>query len=331
MRVTTEPVCGEAGVTGRHRREWPEVGFTVSAPVPQPTTSGELLAEVGELTLCYETFGSPDGEPLLLVMGLGSQMLLWDDDLCELLAGRGFHVIRFDNRDVGRSSVLRHARVPKQWQLLVRDPRAAAYSLDEMAADAVGLLDHLQLDAVHLVGASMGGMIAQLMAINHPTRVRSLVSIMSTTGNRRVGWPHPRVAMRLLRRAQRDRAGYIEDHLATYRLIGSRGFDFDEEHGRRRAGRCFDRGIHPAGAARQMAAIVTAPDRTALLRGLSVPTTVIHGDADPLVHISGGRATAAAIPDARLITLPGMGHDLPRQLWPEIVDAIAANAARAAT
>ncbi|HZE05816.1 MAG TPA: alpha/beta hydrolase [Solirubrobacteraceae bacterium] len=303
----------------------------MSAPVPHSTASGELLAEAGDITLCYETFGSPDGEPLLLVMGLASQMLLWDDDFCELLAGRGFHVIRFDNRDVGRSTVLNDAGVPKQWQLLVRDSRAAAYSLDEMAADAVGLLDHLELESVHVVGASMGGMIAQLMAINHPARVRSLVSIMSTTGNRRVGWPHPRVAMRMLRRPQRDRAGYIEDHLATYRLIGSRGFEFEEEHRRQRAGRCFDRGVHAAGGARQMAAIVTAPDRTERLRRLQVPTTVIHGDADPLVHVSGGRATAAAIPGAKFITLPGMGHDLPRGLWPEIVEAIVANAGLAAT
>ncbi len=293
------------------------------------TASGELQAAVGELRLCYETFGSPDGEPLLLVMGLSSQMLLWDDDFCELLADRGFWVVRFDNRDVGRSTVLHDAPVPRQWQLLVRDTRAAAYSLNEMAADAVGLLDHLGIDGAHIVGASMGGMIAQLMAIDHPDRVRSLVSIMSTTGNSRVGRPHPRIALRLIRRVARDRAGYIEDHLETYRLIGSQAYAFEEDRKRERAGRCFDRGIHPAGSARQLAAIVTARDRTARLRQLDVPTTVIHGDADPLVHLSGGRATAAAIPDARLLILPGMGHDLPRELWAQIIDAIAANAARA--
>ncbi len=301
----------------------------MSIPDLDSTASGELTATVGELTLCYETFGSPAGDPLLLVMGLSSQMLLWDDDFCELLADRGFWVVRFDNRDVGRSTVLRDAPVPKRWQLLVRDARGAAYSLNEMAADAVGLLDHLGIDRAHVVGASMGGMIAQLMAIDQPDRVRSLVSIMSTTGNSRVGRPHPRIAMRLLRRVPRDRAGYIEDHLETYRQIGSQAFDFEEDRKRERAGRCFDRGIHPAGSARQLAAIVTARDRTAGLREVGVPTTVIHGDADPLVQLSGGRATAEAIPDARLLILPGMGHDLPRELWPQIIDAIAATAAQA--
>jgi len=259
-------------------------------------------------------------------MGLASQMILWDEEFCELLAARGFWVIRFDNRDVGRSTILREARVPKRWQLVTRDRGGAAYSLDEMAADAVGLLDHLGVRAAHVVGASMGGMIAQLVALNHPERILSLISIMSTTGNRRVGRPSPRLALRLLRSAPRDREGYIEDHVATYRAIGSTGVAFEEGQKRERAGRCFDRGIHPAGSARQMAAIVTSPDRTQSLRRVRVPTTVIHGDGDRLVDISGGRATAKAIPDAKLVVLPGMGHDLPRELWPQIIDAIVHNA-----
>jgi pimeloyl-ACP methyl ester carboxylesterase len=282
---------------------------------------------VGALKLCYETFGAREARPLLLVMGLASQMVLWDDAFCELLAAQGFRVVRFDNRDVGRSTILREAPIPTRWQLLMRDPRAAAYSLDEMAADAVRLLDHLGIGAAHVVGASMGGMIAQLIAIDHPDRVLSLVSIMSTTGNRRVGRPHPRMALRMLRAARRDREGYIEDHLETYRQIGSAAFDFEEEHKRARAGRCFDRGIHPAGSARQLGAIVAAPDRTRSLGRVRAPTTVIHGDADPLVGVSGGRATARAIPGAKLLILPGMGHDLPRELWPQIIDAIVHNAA----
>ncbi len=302
----------------------------IAAPDLTPTASGERTARVGELKLCYETFGAPAAPPLLLVMGLSSQMILWDEDFCELLASQGFWVIRFDNRDVGRSTILREAPVPKRWQLLTRDPRGAAYSLDDMCADAIGLLDHLEIGAAHVVGISMGGMIAQLMAITNPDRVLSLVSIMSTTGNRRVGHPSPRMARHLLRRVPRDRAGYIADHLETYRAIGSKGFDFQEEHKRERAGRCFDRGIHPAGSARQMAAIMTAPDRTPRLGQIGVPTTVIHGDADPLVHVSGGRATAEAIPGARLLTLAGMGHDLPRELWPQIIDAIVQNASLAA-
>ncbi len=287
------------------------------------------MAAVGDVQLCYETFGSPDAPALLLIMGLSAQMILWDEEFCQRLAAEGFWVTRFDNRDVGRSTILRESGVPKQWQLLVRDPRSAAYSLDAMAADAVGLLDHLSVEAAHVVGVSMGGMIAQLLAIDHPERVLSLVSIMSSTGHRRVGQPLPRVALRMLRRAPRDRDGYIESHLDTYRGIGSKTIEFDEERRRRRAGRCFDRGIHPSGSARQMAAIVTAPDRTARLGAVGVPTTVIHGDSDPLVNVSGGRATAEAIPDARLVIVPGMGHDLPPALWPRVIGAITENAARA--
>jgi pimeloyl-ACP methyl ester carboxylesterase len=295
----------------------------------ESTASGERIARVGKLKLCYETFGSRGDPPLLLVMGLASQMLLWDEDFCERLAAEGFYVIRFDNRDVGRSTILRAAPVPKRWQLLIRDPRGAAYSLEDMADDAVGLLDGLEIGRAHIVGISMGGMIAQLVALRHPERVLSLVSIMSSTGERRVGRPRPRVGLRVFRKVPRDRAGYIEDHVQSYRIIGSKDFDFEEDRKRERAARLFDRGIHPAGSARQMAAVVTAGDRTPLLRRLRVPTTVIHGDADPLVDVSGGRATAEAIPDATLVVIPGMGHDLPRQLWPQIIGAIVENAARA--
>lgn len=199
-----------------------------------------------------------------------------------------------------------------------------------MAGDAVGLLDDLGIDRAHVVGASMGGMIAQLIAIHHPDRVLSLVSMMSSTGNRRVGRPDPRVALRMLRPAGRTPEAYVEDHLETYRLIGSRGFGFEEAHKRERAGRMFDRGTHPAGSARQMAAVVTAKDRTAQLRQIRVPTTIIHGDHDRLVNVFGGRATAAAIPDAEPVILPRMGHDLPRELWPQIIEAITRTAARAA-
>jgi pimeloyl-ACP methyl ester carboxylesterase len=296
-------------------------------PQLQSTASGELTATVGDLELCYETFGSPDAPPILLVMGLNSQMLLWDEGFCEQLAARGFWVIRFDNRDIGRSTQMRDAVVPTRWQLLTRNANGAAYTLDEMARDAIGLLDHLQLSAAHIVGVSMGGMIAQLMVINHPERVLSLVSIMSTTGNRRVGRPQPSVARRLLRRGKNERQAYIDDHVETYRIIGSSAFDPDEERKRDRAARMFERGIYPAGAARQLAAIITATDRTRALGAVKVPTTVIHGDADPLVNSSGGRATAAAIPGARLLILPGMGHDMPRELWPQIIDAIADNTA----
>jgi pimeloyl-ACP methyl ester carboxylesterase len=297
----------------------------LTTPDLESTASGELTAKVGELELCYETFGSASSPPVLLIMGLASQMLLWDDQFCEQLASRGFHVIRFDNRDVGRSSHLRGAVIPTRWQLLRGSARGAAYALDDMAADSVGLLDHVKAGAAHIVGASMGGMIAQLIAINHPDRVLSLVSIMSTTGNPKVGRPQPRMMMRLMRKGRHEREAYIADHVETYRAIGSKIYDFEEDYKRERAARLFERGVYPAGSARQLAAVTSAADRTEALGTIHVPTTVIHGDADPLVDVSGGRATAEAIPGARLVIFPGMGHDLPRALWPEIIDAIVEN------
>ncbi|MGZ4258731.1 MAG: alpha/beta fold hydrolase [Solirubrobacteraceae bacterium] len=290
------------------------------------TSSGEQFARVGEIDLCYETFGDPGAPPMLLVMGLGGQMVLWDDRFCETLAERGFYVIRFDNRDVGRSTILRELGVPSRTQLFLRDRRGAKYSLDDMAGDAAGVMRRLDIAAAHVVGVSMGGMIAQLLAIQHPRRVRSLVSIMSTTGNRRVGQAHPRLWPRMVRRPRRDREGYIRDFIETYQTIGSTRYPPDPERMRGRAERCFDRGLHPSGAARQLAAVITAYDRTPFLRELNVPTTVIHGSADPLVRPSGGRATARAIPGARLVMLEGMGHDMPPELWPEIIDAVCENA-----
>ena len=277
---------------------------------------------MGPIKLCYETFGDPSATPMLLVMGLASQMVIWDDEFCEQLADRGFWVIRFDNRDIGRSTILRDRRPPKTWQLMVRDQRGASYTLGEMADDAVGLLDQLGVERAHVVGVSMGGMIAQLIAIRHRDRVLSLVSIMSTTGNRRVGRPHPRLIPHLLSRARTDREGYISDFVETYRVIGSSAYPRDPERLRATGGRCFDRGIHPAGAARQLAAIVTTEDRTPLLRQLDLPATVIHGTADRLVTPSGGRATAEAIPGATLVMIEGMGHDLPPEVWPQVIDAI---------
>ena len=301
----------------------------LSAREMKSTSSGELTAMCGELEICYETFGSPKARPLLLIMGLASQMLMWDEEFCEQLASRGFFVIRFDNRDIGRSSHLKGAVIATRWQLLRGSTKGAAYSLEEMSKDGVGVLDHLEIRAAHVVGISMGGMIAQLMAINYPERVRSLVSIMSTTGNRRVGRPEPKMMMRFMRRGARERDAYIADHIQTYRLIGSKTYDFDEEHKREQAGRMFERGVYPAGSARQLAAVTSAADRTEALGGVRVPTTVIHGDADPLVNVSGGRATAEAVPGAKLVIFPGMGHDLPRELWPEIIDAIVENAGAA--
>ncbi len=285
-------------------------------------SSGEQFAHLGAIRLCYETFGDRSLPPLLLVMGLSSQMVMWEDEFCEKLASRGFWVIRFDNRDVGRSTIMRDSPVPSTRQLVLRDHRGAAYSLADMAADAAGLLGHLGVGAAHVVGVSMGGMIAQLIAINDPGRVLSLVSIMSTTGNRRVGRPHPAMLPLLFRRRPRDREGYVHDFIATFKAIGSRRYPPGDDRLRALAERCYERGVHPAGAARQLAAILTTEDRTPLLARISVPTTVIHGDSDRLVLRSGGQATASAIPGARLVMIPGMAHDLPPALWDRVIDEI---------
>lgn len=286
------------------------------------TGARERLVRVGDVELCYETFGADDAPAMLMVMGLGSQMLVWADEFCATLAGHGFRVIRFDNRDNGRSTIFRQAKPPTLRQLMLRDRRGAAYSLDAMAADAVGPLDRLGIERAHVVGASMGGMISQLIAINHPDRVRSLVSIMSTTGNWRVGLPKPKMLRMILGRPRKDREGYIEDLVATFQAIGSKRYPPPEAELRALAERCFERGVTAAGTARQLAAIQTAPDRTPKLRQLRLPATIIHGSSDPLISPSGGRATAAAIPGAKLLMLDGMGHDLPRPLWPQITDAI---------
>ena len=293
------------------------------------TSSGERFAQVGEIELCYESFGAEDGTPLLLVMGLASQMIYWEEDFCRALVDRGFRVIRFDNRDVGRSTILRDRRPPTLRELVLRDKRAVAYPLAELADDAAGLLDHLEIERSHVVGVSMGGMIAQLIAINHPQRVSSLVSIMSTTGSRRVGNPQPAMIRRLLKRARTDRDGYIEDTVETLQAIGSKRYPAEPATLRALAGRAFDRGYHPAGTARPLAALNTTPNRTRQLGQLRLPATVIHGTDDPLISPSGGRATARAIPACNLVMLPGMAHDMPRPLWPEIIDAIARTAAMA--
>jgi pimeloyl-ACP methyl ester carboxylesterase len=289
----------------------------------------EQIARVADVELAYETFGDPAHPAMLLVMGLGTQMLGWRAAFCAQLAGRGFHVIRYDNRDVGRSTKLSAHRPPTAGQLLRRDASAAAYTIADMAADGAGLLDCLGIDRAHVVGASMGGMIAQTIAARHPDRVLSLASIMSNTGARWSGQPSLGLYGVLLKRAPRDRAGFVEHQMEVFRKTGSPGFERDEDDLRELAEASFDRGHDPAGAGRQLAAILASGDRTAELRSIRVPTVVIHGTKDKLVAPSGGRATAKAIPGARLVTIEGMGHDLPPGAWPRIVEAIAENAARA--
>ena len=290
----------------------------------------EERADVGAVELVYETIGDRSDPPLLLIMGLGMQLIHWDLEFCELLAERGFRVIRFDNRDTGLSTKIR-GPVPNVMRLMAGLPVRVPYLLDDMATDTFGLLDHLGIERAHVVGASMGGMIAQTMAIREPRRVLSLGSMLSTTGDRRVGTPKLRVWSILMRRAPQDRDAYIAYFTRIFRMIGSPGYPDDDERIRKRAAATYDRCHYPAGTARQLAAVLASGSRTPALRELDLPTVVIHGESDPLVPLRAGRATAAAIPGAELITIQGMGHDLPKELWPTLVAAIAKNAERATT
>ena len=289
----------------------------------------ESFCRIGDVDLCYETFGDPADPTMLLIMGLGTQMLGWDTAFCEQLAARGFHVIRYDNRDIGHSTILDDFPAPTLGQIVRRDRGVVAYTLADMAADGVGLLDHLGIERAHLVGASMGGMIAQVIAARRPERVLSLVSIMSSTGSRLSGQPALSTYRLFLRPIARERDAYVRQAAELFEHIGSRGFDKDEDAFLEMLGAMHDRGHSPGSSSRQLAAILTAGNRTAELRHITAPTLVIHGTADRLIRPSGGRATARAIPGAHLLTIEGMGHDLPRGAWPQIIDAIVENAARA--
>ncbi len=287
------------------------------------------MAPANGIELCYQEIGDPEGEPLLLVMGLATQMIAWDEEFCAMLAERGFRVVRFDNRDIGRSTKIDSAGVPSRIDMLSGRRATAPYLLRDMAADTVGLMDHLGIESAHLVGASMGGMVVQTAAIESPERVRSLVSIMSTTGSRWVGFPTFKAFGVLLGTPPRSREAAVERSIKTFGVIGSPAYPFDRERIRRIAGAAYDRGHSAAGVARQLHAITASGDRTRALQRLDLPATVIHGDSDVLVRSSGGRATAKAIPGARLKMIAGMGHDLPEELWPTFAEEIAATAARA--
>jgi pimeloyl-ACP methyl ester carboxylesterase len=286
----------------------------------------EEFCDVGRgVTLCYETFGDPEDTPILLVMGLATQMIAWHEDFCEELAERGFYVIRFDNRDIGRSTHF-DFRPPSMGQMLRRRVGPEQYTLSDMAEDSAGLLRELRIAPAHVVGASMGGMIGQMLAAEHPDVVRSLTSIMSTTGSRWHGQPALSVYRYLLRPPPRDRDGYIQRSAEVFGLVGSTGFERDDQYVRERAGRAFDRGFDVRAGGRQLGAIVASGDRTKTLGKIQAPTLVIHGTVDKMIRPSGGKATARAIPGARLKMIEGMGHDLPRGVWPIIVDAVAEHA-----
>lgn len=288
--------------------------------------SKESLVKVKDVELCYDTFGEPTNPPMLLIMGLGTQMIRWHEAFCQQLAASGFWVIRFDNRDVGKSTKCEAAGVPNVialWLAARRgDAVAAPYTLAHMAEDAVGLLDALHVDAAHVVGISMGGMIAQTLAIQHPKRVQTLTSMMSTTGNPELPLPKAEALAILQTVPPSTRAEYIDFIVQQQRILSGPHYPIDETYVRDLAGRSFDRGYYPQGAARQQAAILASGSRKETLKKLRVPTLVIHGDADPLVPIEGGKDTAASIPNAKLLIIKGMGHDIPFEVAPQILKAI---------
>jgi pimeloyl-ACP methyl ester carboxylesterase len=287
----------------------------------------ESFCRVGDIEICYETFGDPGDPAMLLIMGLGTQMVAYHDEFCQQLAQRGFFVIRHDNRDIGRSTHLDDAPTPSLVQLAKRD-RNAPYTLADMAGDSVGVLDCLGIEKAHVVGTSMGGMIAQTIAIRHPERTLSLVSIMSNTGSFWNGQPALTMYAVLLKPSPREREGFIQNAVEMFTKIGGSGYEPDVEDLRHIATLSYDRGHDARGSQRQLWAIVADRDRARALHELNVPATVIHGAEDRLVRPSGGRGTAKAIPGARLVMIPGMGHGLPRGAWPTIIDAIAGTATR---
>jgi pimeloyl-ACP methyl ester carboxylesterase len=290
--------------------------------------SEERKAAANGIELAYQEIGDPAGEPLVLVMGLATQMLAWHEDFCALLADEhGFRVIRFDNRDIGHSTMLDQLGMPSRVDMISGRRATAPYLLADMARDTFGLMDELELESANVVGASMGGMIAQEMAILRPQRVRSLVSMMSTTGNRWVGTPTFRAWGLLLSKFPRGREQYMKRAAKTFSVIGSPAYREPHEV-EELAGRMYDRSHNPAGIVRQMHAISASGERTKGLERLVLPATVLHGADDPLARVAAGKATAKAIPGAHLRIFEGMGHDLPRPLWPDFADEIAAAAAR---
>lgn len=282
----------------------------------------------------YDTFGDPSGEPLLLIMGLGSQMVLWHEDYCAEFADRGHYVVRFDNRDIGKSTYLSHLGQPDLTQVITAvlsgGELQPPYRLEDMADDTVGVLDALGIERAHVFGVSMGGMIAQTVALRAPQRVKSLTSMMSSTGDRDLPPPKAEALTALMQPPATDKEGAIQRGINVFRAIGSPAYPMDEAFMRERGELQFERGYNPDGMLRQLCAILAQEGRRERLRRLDLPALVIHGVDDPLVPVECGQATAEAIPGAELLLLDGMGHDQPRELWPTIIDAVSRLTARAA-
>ena len=293
---------------------------------PNILHSDSATAKANGMEIVYDMFGDPDKPPLLLIIGLGQQMIAWDEEFCAQIAARGYQVIRFDNRDTGLSTKLDKAGVPNMavvFEAMVEGkPVDSPYSLLDMADDAVGLLDALGIESAHVVGESMGGMIAQRMVIHHADRVRTLTSIMSSTGEPGLPPPTPEAMNILANRPPTDRQGYIEDYVERWRVLNRQKLPYDEEASRELATKIFDRGLNLPGFARQLTAVIADGSRKQALKSVTVPTLVIHGDADPLVPVECGIDTANSVPGSELLIIEGMGHTFPRQVWAKVIDAI---------
>jgi pimeloyl-ACP methyl ester carboxylesterase len=288
-------------------------------------------ARVNGIEICYDTFGDRQAPAVLLIGGLGNQMIDWQDDFCTQLAERGYQVIRFDNRDTGLSTTFEHMPTPSLlpliWTYLLGKPFDVPYTLEDMANDALGLLDELDIDAAHVVGASLGGMIAQMMAIQQPLRLNTLTSILSSTNDPGLPPPRPKTLI-LFKPTPQDLPGYIEHKVKVRRAVRGGGFPLDESNIRDHAVRLYERSRPSDGASRQMAAVMaSAHSRRKQLKSISVPTLVIHGRADPLLPVKHGVHTAKVIPRAELLIIDGLGHELPPAVWPQVVEAIAHHAA----
>jgi pimeloyl-ACP methyl ester carboxylesterase len=286
----------------------------------------EQLVNSNGLTLNFDSFGDPQHPAIILIMGLGTQMIFWHDEFCKQIAVMGFWVVRFDNRDIGKSSWLNKAKTPGKLStlsnVLFNRRLKTPYLLDDMADDTLGLMETLNIDSAHLVGASMGGMIAQCIALKMPSKVKTLTSIMSTTGNRSLPKPRPSVSIKLAARVPKSTEAYLNHALSLWRLIHGAHYPFNTEDVTQLLQQAFQRGTNPNGVIRQFCAIIASPDRTQALSNLNIPSLVVHGDMDPLVPVQCGIATANAIPNAKLCIFKGMGHTLPQSLWSDIINEI---------
>lgn len=288
------------------------------------------MAKANGIELCYDIFGAPDAEPMMLIMGLGAQMIFWEDEFCKDLASRGFRVVRFDNRDIGLSTKMSGGKPLSLVEFLklriFKVPPQSSYKLWDMAADVIGLMDTLSIGKAHIVGLSMGGAIAQEIAINYPERVLSLTSIMATTGNPRLPQPTREATAMLLAPAPKTKEEYIRRFASNWKILRGASFPQDEARDLERAERTYARGLNPAGVGRQLRAILASGDRTSRLARVKARTLCIHGTIDPLVKPEHGKSVAASIPGAKLLLVEGMGHALPIPMWQKVINAIAEHA-----